>query len=1014
MDGKLNLAALKEKVSLKLQASAQSSKSSKATNNKTLGSKPNSKTSSIAENKSKGTEKGKHHKSKKENLKSQLPQSLLQNAESEFEILKREALAMGASLDDLQLVENLEDEGSEVEFEDQKTDIGFKSELATFVKSLGIPQDVAVVEDDELVSSDEEDQPPPLEEEKEEKDGVENQEESESEVLEPVDEKEVAPTSAPPAPIEVLKLNLKKKDKVTDLSSVNTANLDLDVRPDWFNVELEEVTDAVKPDRFAVERLTERGQAYLDKENSQFLEEFSSRNSQRKFLSQILSDGTLNDKISALTLLVQESPMHNLKAFDTLLGYCDKKSRTAALQAITSMKDLFINTLLPDRKLVSFKKQLLSNAMSDKNLAVKLFEDHLKTSYFKFIEILERLSQDPVLHIRMNVITHIFDLLKAKPEQEANLLRLGVNKLGDKENKVAAKTSFQILQLEQAHPAMKRIIVNAVNDAALQKLADFHSQYYTVLTLNQTIMTKSDIDLANSLVKAYFSLFEKILYEADPAFKDKKDDSVIGTSERGRKNNRKTAKKGKKGGVSVKATEKTAEEVIEEKSAKMFSALLTGLNRAFPFCDLPSEVFSKHLDTLFKITHSTNFNTAVQALVLVQHIVTAQDLDQERYYRTLYESLLDPRLVNSLKQNVYLNLLFKSIKADVNNKPRVFAFVKRILQVSVHWLKVGVVTGMLYLLIEIRKVVPEIINLFDVVSPTATGEEKTEHYDPLKRNPSYANADKTSLWELLIYLNHYHPTVSIYADAFINGTPQAKPDLSLYTLAHFLDRFVYKNAKLKPVLKGQSIMQPLGGAHTGNMLMRGESRREVPVNTIDWLSKKTEEVKPDEKFFHQYFVTHAHKIRNKKVNTKQHNDELDDEDGGEQEVWDALVKSRPDVEGPEEDDDLDFSDLEGEFSDLSDEETPANENPEFDDDLDLESEFMKEAIGGNEADEIESDFSVAEDDDDAEDEDSAGEEAPSRKRKADGEKSGKRKKLLALPVFASVDEYSKYLSDDEE
>lgn len=1009
MDGKLNLAALKEKVSLKLQASAQSSKSSKTTNNKTLSSKPNSKPQN-AESKSKRPDKGKLHKSKKAEVKLPSPKASTPKTESGSEILKREAMAMGASVDDLKLVEDLDDEGSEIEFEVQKSDNGLKSELASFVKTLGIPQEVEVVDDDELVSS-EEDQPPQLEEEEDEEE-IENQQESENEDQNVVDETADAPTSAPPAQVEVLKLNLKSKDKITDLSSVNTANLDLDVRSDWFNIELDEVTDAVKPDRFAVERLTERGQAYLDKENSLFLEEFSSRSSQRKFLSQILSDGTLNDKISALTLLVQESPMHNLKAFDTLLGYCDKKSRTAALQAIASMKDLFTNSLLPDRKLVSFKKQLLSNSMSDKNLAVKLFEDHLKTSYFKFIEILERLSQDPVLHIRMNVITHIFDLLKAKPEQEANLLRLGVNKLGDKENKVAAKTSFQILQLEQAHPAMKKIIVNAVNDAALQKLTDFHSQYYTVLTLNQTILTKADADLANSLVKAYFSLFEKILYEADPAFKDKKDDSVIGTSERGRKNNRKAVKKGKKGGVSVKATEKSAEEVIEEKSAKMFSALLTGLNRAFPYCDLPSEVFLKHLDTLFKITHSTNFNTAVQALVLVQHIVTAQDLDQERYYRTLYESLLDPRLVNSLKQNVYLNLLFKSIKADVNNKPRVYAFVKRILQVSVHWLKVGVVTGMLYLLIEIRKVVPEIMNLLDVVQPTAEGEEKVEQYDPLKRNPTYANADKTSLWELLIYLNHYHPTVSIYADAFINGTPQAKPDLNLYTLAHFLDRFVYKNAKHKPVLKGLSIMQPLGGAHTGNMLMSGQSQREVPMNTIDWLSKKTEEIRPDEKFFHQYFVSHVHKIRNKKVSAKQQDDELDEEDGGEQEVWDALVKSRPDVEGPDEDDDLDFSDLEAEFSDLSDDETPANENLEFDDDLDLESEFMKEVVGGNGADEIESDVSLEEDDD--EDDEEAGEEVPSKKRKADEEKSGKRKKLLSLPVFASVDEYSKYLSDDEE
>ncbi|KAM9915695.1 hypothetical protein OXX80_013895, partial [Metschnikowia pulcherrima] len=101
------------------------------------------------------------------------------------------------------------------------------------------------------------------------------------------------------------------------------------------------------------------------------------------------------------------------------------------------------------------------------------------------------------------------DLLKAKPEQEANLLRLGVNKLGDVENKVAAKTSYQILQLEETHPAMKKIVTDSVTDMVLQKKHDYHSQYYTILTLNQTILSRKDVDLANSLVKTYFFAFRK-------------------------------------------------------------------------------------------------------------------------------------------------------------------------------------------------------------------------------------------------------------------------------------------------------------------------------------------------------------------------------------------------------------------------------------------------------------------------------------------------------------------------
>ena len=57
----------------------------------------------------------------------------------------------------------------------------------------------------------------------------------------------------------------------------------------------------------------------------------------------------------------------------------------------------------------------------------------------------------------------------------------------------------------------------------------------------------------------------------------------------------------------------------------------------------------------------------------------------DRYYRTLYASLHDPRLAGSSKQAMYLNLLLKSIKGDVGraNNERVKAFIRRFIQVLV-------------------------------------------------------------------------------------------------------------------------------------------------------------------------------------------------------------------------------------------------------------------------------------------------------------------------------------------
>lgn len=53
----------------------------------------------------------------------------------------------------------------------------------------------------------------------------------------------------------------------------------------------------------------------------------------------------------------------------------------------------------------------------------------------------------------------------------------------------------------------------------------------------------------------------------------------------------------------------------------------------------------------------------------------------DRFYRTLYDSLLNPHKASFLDE--YFGLLFKSMKVD-QEVGRVLAFVKRVLQISYH------------------------------------------------------------------------------------------------------------------------------------------------------------------------------------------------------------------------------------------------------------------------------------------------------------------------------------------
>jgi ribosome biogenesis protein MAK21 len=175
------------------------------------------------------------------------------------------------------------------------------------------------------------------------------------------------------------------------------------------------------------------------------------------------------------------------------------------------------------------------------------------------------------------------------------------------------------------------------------------------------------------------------------------------------------------------------------------------------------------MDTLFRITHSSNFNTSIQALMLIEQLATTKHLAVDRFYRTLYESILDPRLITSSKHALYLNLLYRSLKNDISIK-RVKAFVKRMLQIiTLH--QPSFICGIIYLVRELE--VPGLKSMLKDPEASAEDEDEVfrdvpedgeaaeiqvddsskpqEQYDGRKRDPEHSNADKSCLWEIVSY-----------------------------------------------------------------------------------------------------------------------------------------------------------------------------------------------------------------------------------------------------------------------
>ncbi|KAG8853044.1 hypothetical protein FRB96_008422 [Tulasnella sp. 330] len=788
--------------------------------------------------------------------------------------------------------------------------------------------------------------------------------------------------------------------------------------------------------------------------------------SDKAFLSRMISSGTSSDRLSALTLMAQSSPVHNQRALETLKGMAGKRGREESLKALRAIVDLWVGGMAPERKLKYFVDQNLSHpAVGDKHLLLWAFEDWLKKYFFSLLQILESFASNTLPYVRTQSLNLIYILLRDRPEQEQNLLRLLANKLGDTDKSVSAKASYFLLQLLQQHPQMKAVVIREVSALILRPIsssgasssssstiATLHARYYGILTFNQIVLTPQEKDVAQLLTTLYFELFVMILGspiteeaeigDADDEGGDNKQGP--GSSDKKKKSGRRaplprdrrklkerTERDGKKDG-GTRSAEVTVGDAgfgeVEDGHSKMIAGILTGLNRALPFARMEETIFERHIDTLFRITHSATFNVSIQALVLILQVSAARQSISDRFYRTLYESLLDPRLVMSSKQAMYLNLLFKATKLD-NNHGRLCAFVKRFLQaLGMH--QPSFICGALFLLGELFEKRPDLRKLTaasdilddDVKATKGPVPSAEAAYDPRKRDPQFANAAVAPLWEIVPLLHHFHPSVALHARQILDGEKvTTTADLSLNTVSQFLDRFVYKNAK-KPTARGASMMQP-GTMEDGTSLVRhlrgvGDltSRN---LNEESFWNKPVAKVPVDQLFFHKFFSL---KKRSEKAVRKPQkklgdHDDLDDDDDEdsvngsiidhsgedsdeEQEIWQAMKKSLPKGQGgvdPEDEEDDDIS-IPEDF-DASDDVLPID-----DDEASVGSD--DEDIGLLDLNEMHDDGVEASDS-----EDDAWGGVSGVKRKKGGNEEGKdaglrKKRKVALPTFASYDDYA--------
>lgn len=369
----------------------------------------------------------------------------------------------------------------------------------------------------------------------------------------------------------------------------------------WFDLEYSAEGTTVQQDPSLVSQYKALAQRLLESEaelyrNKKNLQKGANSN----WMKTVVSSGTLADRMAAMTVLIQDAPLHTVEYVENLVSMVKKRgSRRMGLMAVDTLRELLLSDLLPEhRKLRPFNQhpfdQLEERSSGnrdsrDRRLILWYFEHLLKHHVAQFVEALDTVSHDTVQATKAKALTTAHELLCSHPEQEKALLTQVVNKLGDPEYKTAAKASYLLETLLHKHPNMKAVVCCEVERLMFRANVSSKAQYYSVCFLSQVKLTHSEAELATKLITIYFSFFRTCVKKKD----------------------------------------------VE---SKMLSVLLSGVNRAFPYSAGGDEKVKEQLDTLFRVVHVVKFNTAVQALMLLFQVMDSEQTVSDRYYVALYRS----------------------------------------------------------------------------------------------------------------------------------------------------------------------------------------------------------------------------------------------------------------------------------------------------------------------------------------------------------------------------------------
>ncbi|MES1920436.1 hypothetical protein MHBO_002104 [Bonamia ostreae] len=444
---------------------------------------------------------------------------------------------------------------------------------------------------------------------------------------------------------------------------------------------------------------------------------FSTKQS-KNLLSLIDKKGAAKDKIYSSISKIIDSPLHQIDLLHQLINRFSTQKPKHSVVIAELLTDLFINNLLPNRKLSNFKNNFSKLATnSDKALLAFHYEDLLKREFCVFTDNCEKiLSETNFEWYQVKILTFLFQILKSKSEKEEEILCALTRLIFSNNKTIIAKTLLYFNSLFREHPGMKIEVFKEIEKFLNSK--NNKNSFYAVVLISQFRYSKHEIEkkLAIRTIKTLLNLFSKLNFN-------------------------------------------------DEKTFKIASTLFCAINRALPFTD-NFDFSEKQLDALYKSTHLPHLPTIIQSLSLLFNIYSKNLQFPDRFYNALYSSMLSTTLENAQnKHTIYLSLIYRSILKDAD-ECRILAFVKRLLQLCALQSD-SFSCKALITIFELTKTKKFIKNyLFD---NEKNFKECAKSYKYDARNPRHSFANGEQMVEMRFLERHINPIISKMASQIVQN-----------------------------------------------------------------------------------------------------------------------------------------------------------------------------------------------------------------------------------------------------